>query len=520
MSSQSCSHVDVREFDGLRSCLGCGETRFHEPSLPTEAARQEQEYIYTDLRCLQRGQMIRLLVLEPGDYDDPIQCTLILSGLQHAEYEAVSYTWATENGDDSKSQSLKIDNSVFYVTKNCDAALRCLRKRQIRRLWLDALCVNQENINERNHQVGLMDQIYRNAVRVHVCIQDHLQDHSICMRWLNAKEGFPELPKHVADRFVDLFALRYFGRVWVIQEVVMAKSVIFHVNNDVAEWSKEILATLNWRAPPLINAFLQRDGFQNVADALRTSVSSFCSDPRDGVHGIISLLPPHLRTLIPVNYSLQTEETFANAVFACIRSTHSLDVLHFVSLDGNEPNLTLARSFTMAHLQRYLGWTACGPGDNRDLILFNDEHEFLTSFNFDQDGPPTQNQTSSIIALPKHRVDVRLIAGQILPCLKIRALLIDISTGVSSRYIASCYEEITSSWNHYMVSTRQKIAEGFHFLHHELGLATTGGSKDLTLNTETDFPAPHRCPTTNSFVSKEQSRYFCFEKWHPVDSES
>lgn len=100
MTSRPCKHSDVREFGDLRSCLACGETRFQEDAVDGHATTDgTNEYIYTDLRCLERGTTIRLVLLQPGQYEDPIRCSLVISGLEYSGYEAISYTWATEDGD-------------------------------------------------------------------------------------------------------------------------------------------------------------------------------------------------------------------------------------------------------------------------------------------------------------------------------------------------------------------------------------------------------------------------------------
>jgi hypothetical protein len=68
----------MREFDGLRCCLECGEIQFSDDGLQNEAQTEEQEYIYTDLQCLERGRTIRLVLLEYGAYNDPLQYSLVL----------------------------------------------------------------------------------------------------------------------------------------------------------------------------------------------------------------------------------------------------------------------------------------------------------------------------------------------------------------------------------------------------------------------------------------------------------
>lgn len=122
--STLCQHTDVREFDGLRSCLACGETRFttgHKDSI------HNGEYFYTDLRSLEHAQVIRVVVPAPDDYEQPLYCTIVLCELQSPGYESISYTWATEDCDATKSKPVHVDGSLILVTETCDAALRRLR---------------------------------------------------------------------------------------------------------------------------------------------------------------------------------------------------------------------------------------------------------------------------------------------------------------------------------------------------------------------------------------------------------
>jgi len=216
----------------LRSCLSCDEARFHDATLDVGGADHGKEYIYTDLRCLQRGQMIRLIVLEPGGDEEPVRCTIALSGLQHSNFDAVSYIWATEEGDDTKTQKIRVDGSLLLVTKICEAALRCLRRRQVRQIWIDAMCINQANTKERNHQVGLMDRIYKSATRIHICINDFQNNYDAWMHWIQFGD-IPErsvetlharqtttphdmTPGEAQQQLETLFRCRYFSRTWII----------------------------------------------------------------------------------------------------------------------------------------------------------------------------------------------------------------------------------------------------------------------------------------------------------------
>jgi hypothetical protein len=88
---------------------------------------------------------IRLLTLLPGRRFDEIECRLKPSGLD-ADYEALSYCW----GDPKRLSPITCNGCVLEVTRNLKMALNDLRHpEQERVLWVDAVCINQENEDER-----------------------------------------------------------------------------------------------------------------------------------------------------------------------------------------------------------------------------------------------------------------------------------------------------------------------------------------------------------------------------------
>ncbi|KAF2423212.1 HET-domain-containing protein, partial [Tothia fuscella] len=107
---------------------------------------------------------IRLVQLKPGMGADTLSCSLkIFSDFATApRYDALSYCWGDMR-----------DRSSLRVTKNLSAALHRLRQRgQSQPIWADAICIDQENISERNQQVSIMDEIYRHALRILVWINE------------------------------------------------------------------------------------------------------------------------------------------------------------------------------------------------------------------------------------------------------------------------------------------------------------------------------------------------------------
>lgn len=118
-------------------------------------------FLEYDYKPLLYTDSVRFLKVSPGL---PIRCKLVQCRLsQQPKYEAVSYTWGTMND----VKPIKINKRRFLVGSNLYEFLEqlCLQG-QRRKIWCDAICINQNAVNERNHQVRLMGDIYKNAALV------------------------------------------------------------------------------------------------------------------------------------------------------------------------------------------------------------------------------------------------------------------------------------------------------------------------------------------------------------------
>lgn len=79
------------------------------------------------------------------------------------EYEAFPYVW----GDLAVTKEIRLSGKPFFITADLESALQRLRfPDTTRRLWADAICMDQKNLAERSKQVQIMDKIYSGAVRV------------------------------------------------------------------------------------------------------------------------------------------------------------------------------------------------------------------------------------------------------------------------------------------------------------------------------------------------------------------
>ncbi|KAI7770103.1 hypothetical protein LZL87_013726 [Fusarium oxysporum] len=106
---------------------------------------------------------IRILILFPSARDSTLECLLKEVSLDETvEYEALSYAWGDE--DTTGRTSITCCGKRIPITPNCSAALIHLRREDRPRiLWIDAICIDQTSVQEKNHQIPLMGDIYRNA---------------------------------------------------------------------------------------------------------------------------------------------------------------------------------------------------------------------------------------------------------------------------------------------------------------------------------------------------------------------
>lgn len=134
-------------------------------------ARTLRPFEYTPLRLDHRVQEIRLLSLLPGERgesDDVISCRISVADLSNSpRYEALSYRW----GDASETRLITIEDeergatTKFQITVNLFLAMTRLRCESERMLWVDAICIDQQNEVEKSVQVGMMRNIYEKAQR-------------------------------------------------------------------------------------------------------------------------------------------------------------------------------------------------------------------------------------------------------------------------------------------------------------------------------------------------------------------
>ncbi|KAH7232861.1 heterokaryon incompatibility protein-domain-containing protein, partial [Fusarium tricinctum] len=296
------------------------------------------------------GPAIRLLRLLKGD-DDPIQCQLFESKLTSPEYvrdyAALSYTW----GSTSRPCDIMINGSKMTVTKNVYLALRDLRyKEKDRVLWIDALCIDQNNDAERGEQVQQMGSIYSEAERVIIWLGEATYDTDYVMRHMKQLEK--ECIKHSSnaqnisdkqwvniwlavvhclradqkDLLVEglrsLLRRSWFKRVWIIQETVNARvAEIVCGGKSVSASIFALMPSLLEIAPDLhcqpileIMPGPHRNSSWWVKKRdLYTLLVKFCkseaTDPRDNIYALLGISSDACDTnLLKANYEKNLQD--------------------------------------------------------------------------------------------------------------------------------------------------------------------------------------------------------------------
>ncbi|KAK4140057.1 heterokaryon incompatibility protein-domain-containing protein [Dichotomopilus funicola] len=269
------------------------------------ATRGRPTLYESDELRLGSGQ-IRLLTISqsPSPSNDvPLECSLSVVDLDPvADYYALSYTWGApaEYGplsrlSESPDCPILCNGRLLHVTAN----LRCflLRARQMpglaaKRFWIDAICVNQQDKSERSAQVMLMANIYSTAAVVISWLgeQDHHTEPGFALLMkLRATSGHSSQLLDALSRLspdshdfgddeqmaafscrqswvsvAHVFQRRYFTRAWIIQEVVLAKTVNVLCGGHELDWSviaeaSHFFSTSAW-AQHLTDLFMESAG--------------------------------------------------------------------------------------------------------------------------------------------------------------------------------------------------------------------------------------------------------------------
>ena len=346
-------------------------------------------YRYSALPLPEAGKYTRLLRLSPGDYSDDLHVELEQVLLDDtSKYEALSYVW----GSTADPVPVLVGSSrkrTISVTQNLATALQHLRDaNEIRILWADAVCINQNDMKERSRQVTLMSDIYRGACQVvvwlvpeeddsfHAFNAMHLIGSIIDVDWINLSfkpkvavndpsSGVLEGPRKYRLRDKEAHAVncllrrQWFERLWTRQEIGLATQAIICCGRLSMPWHlfKDAIFFIYSEGSSLMNGALgnQLESFifhlTRVHKICQKRVYFFqrlrgdlahvaCADLRDKIYGVLSLLHPSQQNIgIVPDYNRDVALVYQDTTTRFINHARNLSILIQCELQDTPPHM-------------------------------------------------------------------------------------------------------------------------------------------------------------------------------------
>jgi len=309
--------------------------------------------LYTYARLLDPAD-VRILELSPGKHGDEIVVQLSSTSLKTApHYEALSYCW----GDPTITRPIICSAGVINITTNLHDALASLRyQNRPRYLWVDALCINQTDNEEKSTQIPLMGEIYSSAQQVVVWLGNMTSDVFGAFNCLRDMQEFVPLDRRFdldklqnlnLKTLVNLFRRPFFRRRWIIQEIVKSNYAIAVCGRETIPWVsiENVVIGLNSRG--LLSLIIQEEdeqmGFNAVTNiglirigmAERSLFSLMkgtwlfeCTSPHDRLYSLLGLASNlHEYGNIKPDYALSHVDVFRKFAASSILIRKDLDLL-------------------------------------------------------------------------------------------------------------------------------------------------------------------------------------------------
>ncbi|KAH8650126.1 heterokaryon incompatibility protein-domain-containing protein [Xylariales sp. PMI_506] len=333
----------------------------------------EKLYQYMELKPFE----FRLVRIFPAKMF-AIKCEILHESLTHPPpYTALSYAW----GDVDDKRTIQLGNIEISVGMGLYGGLEAIRQKgEDVLVWADALCIDQQNRDERSSQVQMMTEIYAKATSVAIWLGPAENKSHLAAEFLKEIAVRARDPEQIQamisqDRYIEqieavacLFQRDYWSRLWVVQEVFNARSISVYCGLTKLPWSlyktaaqvfqrhkkdldlyfsgtasdsrnRRRFSTLTsslsyaqvlvYDGPGSLLDFGSLDGVGDEAllDVMRTSRRKLTSEPRDKIFGVLGVLPEDIRREFPVDYSLSVKDVYTDIVDFLIYTTERLDVI-------------------------------------------------------------------------------------------------------------------------------------------------------------------------------------------------
>lgn len=279
------------------------------------------------------SKCIRLLELLPSGPSETVRCKLhVVDRTCCPSYVALSYTW----GSPQNRQPIDLDDMEFHVQENLWNFLSTMNLcRRWQLFWIDAICIDQSSISERNHQVNMMRDIYAGAELTVVWLGQATDSSDLAIRYI-ANPGLPaqETRSALEEALQSLLEKPYWSRIWIVQELMLAKDVMFYCGTKSFGWHQ--LASLRQKIKThvvhhdslgiskctgsvmiaqkmLWDNLPPNDQHLPLSDLLMTYGRHKSSDIRDKVYALLGLASENS---VQANYNLSVEDIYIEVLEA------------------------------------------------------------------------------------------------------------------------------------------------------------------------------------------------------------
>lgn len=295
-------------------------------------------------------------IVRTVDFEEP--------GTHEPGYDCLSCVHADPPGEIQYTEVIYLGEfwDILCISKTCAEALRHMRpqKGAQRVLWVDSICVNQYDQEEKSNQVRLMANIFSRARQVIAYLGPPCQTSSAALRWLRfidqpqdlestqilrkRKYGDTglELDSPSSKDFTAFRALMggsYFQRMWTVLESVVAQSVTLQCGSDTAPWPLAGLSQYMAILPDWIAYRKKRAtiGEQELLPLLKCTAINKCDDPRDRIFSILGLIRTWDASPILPSYDLSAEEVFIGITAYIIKKHNALGIILSLASTAGSP---------------------------------------------------------------------------------------------------------------------------------------------------------------------------------------
>lgn len=374
-------------------------------------------FTYAPLCSTPSTPQIRLLNLAPGP--GPITCHLRHAPLsQNQNYEALSYCWGRPS---AQHHTIYINSKPFTITPNLHSALKRLRPRT---LWVDAICINQSDDQEKNQQVPLMRKIYESAKRVQIWLGEEDKYTTLAYSFLELlapwgqerlaagieARNWMELDgrlktqnvSHAEERrawraLYALFERPWFQRIWVIQELAVCPQATMLCGRHSIAWEKVEMANhMSDRilAEGLSRLITERNDWQqgdreDLVHLLVKHLGAQATNPKDKLYALAGIAESLSEYGLEIDYAIGVEKVFEGVTRSYLGKKGDLDILCFTRgykyASDTTQSWVLDWEYDSENEPRSVYSFAWGPSLMEDGRRFNATKDSVSEISFGED---------------------------------------------------------------------------------------------------------------------------------------